>query len=82
MSIDVEGTELDVIKHNNWEKYRPTVLLIEIFNENSNKKRDMWISPEQLVKNPIHKYICKQGYRFVAKSISSAIYVDKKFKQK
>ena len=85
MSIDVEGHELDVIKHNDWKKFRPKVLLIEIFNDVTTKeikKEDMWISPEQLIDNPINKYLCKKGYRFVAKSISSAIYVDKKTAKK
>lgn len=80
MSIDVEGAELEVIRYNNWNKYRPKVLLIEIFNNISTKKikrEDMWVSPEQLIDNPIHKFLCKKGYRFVAKSTASAIYVDK-----
>ncbi len=29
MSIDVEGSELNVLKGNNWEKYRPKVIIIE-----------------------------------------------------
>ena len=30
MSVDVEGLDLDVLRSNNWERYRPTVLLIEL----------------------------------------------------
>jgi FkbM family methyltransferase len=30
MSIDVEGLDLEVLKSNNWLKYRPTVVMVEI----------------------------------------------------
>ncbi|UKT64402.1 FkbM family methyltransferase [Pedobacter mucosus] len=30
MSVDVEGLDLDVLKSNNWEKFRPKVIVIEI----------------------------------------------------
>jgi hypothetical protein len=29
MSIDVEGLDLDVLRSNNWEKFRPAVVLVE-----------------------------------------------------
>jgi FkbM family methyltransferase len=33
MSIDVEGYEYEVLKSNNWEKYKPTYLLVEILKK-------------------------------------------------
>jgi FkbM family methyltransferase len=30
LSIDVEGLDLEVLKGNNWEKYQPEVILIEL----------------------------------------------------
>ena len=30
MSIDTEGFDLEVLKSNDWEKYRPTIICIEI----------------------------------------------------
>lgn len=29
MSVDAEGFDLEVLKSNDWDKYRPTVLLVE-----------------------------------------------------
>lgn len=29
LSVDVEGLDLNVLKSNNWNKYRPTILLVE-----------------------------------------------------
>ena len=34
MSIDVEGLDLEVLKGNDWNKYRPELLLIELLNFN------------------------------------------------
>ena len=33
MSVDVEGFDLDVLKSNDWKRYRPTFLLVECMNE-------------------------------------------------
>lgn len=33
MSVDVEGMDLKVLKSNDWTKYRPKVLILEIFAE-------------------------------------------------
>ena len=30
MSVDVEGLDLDVLRSNDWERYRPTLLLVEV----------------------------------------------------
>lgn len=38
MSIDVEGHEYEVLKSNNWSKYRPTFLLVETLEVDTNKK--------------------------------------------
>jgi FkbM family methyltransferase len=34
ISIDTEGYDLEVLKSNNWEKYRPKLICIENFEEN------------------------------------------------
>ena len=31
MSIDVEGFEIEVLKSNDWNKYRPKVIVLELF---------------------------------------------------
>lgn len=34
LTIDVEGFDLNVLKSNNWEKYNPTLILVEILENN------------------------------------------------
>lgn len=53
MSVDVEGMDLEVLKTNDWQKYRPTLLLVEdgdIFTYDS------------LMASPICTYLQEQGY--------------------
>ncbi len=36
VSIDCEGLDLEILKSNNWEKYRPEFILIEVHTNNKN----------------------------------------------
>lgn len=53
MSIDVEGSELSVLKSNNFIKYAPTIIVVEIINLDINN----------LSKNLIVKYLLKHNYK-------------------
>ena len=64
MNIDVEGFELKVLKSNNWEKYLPKVILVEILNSNL---RD-------LVDDKITLFLEGIGYILYAKCAHTAFY--------
>ncbi len=56
--IDVEGMDLDVLKSNNWEKYRPKIIMIE---SDFCIQRDM--------NSDLTKYLKKQNYTLYGKSL-------------
>jgi FkbM family methyltransferase len=56
--IDVEGLDLEVLKTNNWEKYRPKVIIIESD-----------ISIKNDINSEIVKYLELQNYKLIGKSI-------------
>jgi FkbM family methyltransferase len=60
LSVDVEGFELDVLKGNDWNKYRPTLILIEI---NINGER-------------IISFLKENGYEIVFKNSTNGIFID------
>jgi len=64
MSIDVEGHEHKVITSNNWHKYQPTYLLIEI----------LITSLKDLKKNKTHQLITKNKYSIIAITGRTIIY--------
>ena len=72
LSVDVEGSELDVLKSNNWNKYRPNILCIEL----SFGEEDMQADIHR--KKSLIRFIESNGYMYVTKTATNYIYVDRK----
>lgn len=66
MNIDVEGHELQVLRSNDWKKYRPCVVMIEILKFNL----------KTILKNPTHKFLNDHGYEFLCKTPRTSFYGD------
>jgi FkbM family methyltransferase len=64
MSIDVEGLDLEVLKSNNWSKYRPTMILVET----------SVVSEGLAIGSPIDLFLQEQGYALVAKTFRTSFY--------
>ena len=58
LSIDVEGFDHEVISSNNWGKYRPKIILVEILESRVH----------DLGSHPTAKILLEQGYKFIAKT--------------
>lgn len=69
MSIDVESHELDVLKSNDWEKYRPLIICIEILGS----------SLEEPNRYEVVKFLKSLDYIPFAKTGISWLFKDKKF---
>lgn len=66
MSIDVEGHDLAVLKSNDFTKYRPIIVLVEIHNVNI----------EIIFKNPIYIFMKANGYSLVNYATMNAYFMD------
>lgn len=66
MSIDVEGLDYQVLESNDWEKYRPEVLIIEAAS----------LDIRALVGDPIYQFLIDKNYSFYAKTGLSLIFID------
>lgn len=64
LTIDVEGLDFEVVQSNNWKKYRPEVILIEVLSS----------SLEGLEGKEVHRYLAEQGYEVYAKAVNTVIY--------
>ena len=60
MSVDTEGFDLEVIKSNDWNTYRPTVLIIETT-----------INKEEII-----NFILEQNYKIVSQNLANTIFKD------
>ncbi|MCX2494202.1 FkbM family methyltransferase [Pedobacter sp. PF22-3] len=63
LSIDVEGLDYQVLLSNNWDKYKPGVILVE---EN--------VNVDELNHSPIYKFLKEKGYTFFAKTLRTCVY--------
>lgn len=71
MSIDVEGHEIEILRSNDWEKYRPMVLLVEIEGK----------TVQETLGSEVLKYIESLNYKYIARTyvvshIGTSVFVD------
>lgn len=60
MSVDTEGFDLEVLKSNDWNKYRPKLILVETVNDNEN----------------IVSFMKKQDYKVIFENTANTIFKD------
>lgn len=63
-TIDVEGYDLNVLKSNDWNKYKPKYILAE----------DLFSDIIDTSKSDLTLFLIEHGYRFVAKTYNTAFY--------
>jgi len=71
LSIDTEGTDLDVLKGNDWEKFRPKLVVIETLEYKRN-------GSAKTLNNIYDKYFIEIGYDKLSDTYINTIYVDSK----
>lgn len=64
MSIDVEGVELDVLRSNDWARFRPDILLVE----------QLATDLEACLRHETTRFLQGVGYRPVAKAYNTAFF--------
>ena len=75
MSMDIEGAELEALKSNDFNKYRPLIIAIEILPHK--------ISADKILENdPIVKFLTDQGYNFFSLALKTYFFYDTLSKRK
>ena len=64
LTIDTEGLEMEVLQSNNWEKYQPTIIILEAHT----------IEIEKHLTSELNLFMKKLNYALVGKSYYSYIY--------
>ena len=65
MTIDVEGIGYDVLTSNDWNKYLPDVVLIEVWGDQTLKS---------LLSMPESEFLSSYGYQLIAKTVNTAFF--------
>ena len=71
LDIDVEGSEINVLKSLNFKKYKPKLICIEIHNQ---KKMYDHSSDGYLLNNSVYKFLIKKKYKILWKHKFSYIF--------
>jgi FkbM family methyltransferase len=66
LNVDVEGLDLQVLRSNNWDKYRPSVILAEDLNVRT---------LDQVADSEVARFLRDQGYTPLAKTFRTLIFV-------
>jgi FkbM family methyltransferase len=67
LSVDVEGLDLQVLQSNDWQRYRPTCVLVESLDT----------AIEDDMRGEIFLYMRQQGYELLAKTFNTLIFRDR-----
>lgn len=67
LTVDVEGFDLGVLKSNNWELFRPRLVMAECHGNTC----------LSVGTDPVGKFMAGQDYLAVAKTLSTAVFVEK-----
>jgi FkbM family methyltransferase len=65
LSVDVEGWDLKVLHSNNWERYRPFVVMVETHGMNLGN----------VAANPVYSFLGEQGYTLVSHCFATSIFI-------
>ena len=66
LTIDVEGFDLEVLQSNDWDEYRPVIVLTECFGA----------SPAAFSDHPVHTFLRQRDYEFFACSVNTMFFRD------
>jgi FkbM family methyltransferase len=67
LTIDVEGLDLQVLRSNDWSRYRPSYVLAEALG-----MRDV----DQVINSELHAYMVAEGYSLFAKCVNTLFFID------
>lgn len=65
LTIDVEGMDFEVLKSNNWQKYRPNIICVEDLGQKT---------IEEIVKGELYHFLSELNYQFIAKSFNTLFF--------
>jgi len=71
LSVDVEGLDFQVLKSNNWSKYKPKVILVESLD----------FSFYNFDNSEIYRFLVAKGYHLAAKTVNALFFVSNSFKE-
>ena len=64
LNVDVEGHDLDVLASNDWERFKPKIIVVELLG----------VGLAEMQETALYRYLAERGYRLLSKMVNSAIF--------
>lgn len=69
LSVDVEGHELPVLRSNDWERYRPRIVLVELAGVRG---------IDAVMRSDLHRFLIATDYELFGKTVNTLLYQDRR----
>lgn len=73
MSIDIEGNEIEILKSNNWNKYRPKIICAESYSSSKSKQAKERSKLERFMESKNYKLAYSNNVNVIYKDLSYAL---------
>ena len=80
LSIDVEGSELSILKNFNFRKYSPKVIVVEYLDLSLKKLEIKNLNIDNIIKSDIYKLIISNNYTLANVLHSDLVFIQNNFK--
>lgn len=64
LNVDVEGHDLEVLELNDWERFRPQIIVAELLG----------VGFSEMENTPLYRFLTARGYKLRSKLVNSAIF--------
>ena len=79
LSIDVEGSELKVLKGLNFDKYKPKLIIVEYLDLKANKWEIPYNNFKNIQSSEIYNFLISKNYNFVNWVNGDLVFVSRHF---
>ena len=80
LSIDVEGSELSILKNFDFKKYSPKVIVVEYLDLSLKKLEIKNLNIDNIIKSDIYKFIISNNYTLANVLHSDLVFIQNNFK--
>jgi len=79
LTIDVEGFELKVLKGLNFDKYKPSVIIVEFLDLEANKWEIPYNNLDNVLKSEIYSFLINKNYKLVNWVNGDLVFIQKNY---
>ncbi len=72
INVDAEGLDLEILKSNDWQRFRPKLIMVEVINT----------SLQTVIEDPLYKHLFNHEYLIYGKTVQTVFFIEKNYYKK